>query len=182
MANDPSLPSLALSDIMYNMSPSPGTRQSPEEPSTVQEREVSPEPVSAEDIERMRQKVQETVLKFGFNGQFSSMERELMEMVLRLTSSSFIDPSQLIRQGEIISGLTSQRDYLVRQAEEARQRFESEKDGWTRMAEALIAQRHKHGNSGMREQELERQCSTMQSDNRNLRAKVCHTFASQALF
>jgi hypothetical protein len=35
--------------------------------------------------------------------------------------------------------------------EEERTRWESEKDGWARMAEALIASRNKGGNSAARE-------------------------------
>src|SRR5688572_5973656 len=48
MANDASLPSLSLSDIMHTMSPSPVFRRSPEEPSMIQEREQSPEPLTPE--------------------------------------------------------------------------------------------------------------------------------------
>lgn len=57
------------------------------------------------------------------------------------------DPEQVIRQAELISCLIDQRDMLVRQAEEQRLRWNSEKDGWARMAEALIAQQAKHRNS-----------------------------------
>lgn len=37
---------------------------------------------------------------------------------------------------------------LLQQAEEQRLRWNSEKDGWARMAEALIAQQAKHKNAG----------------------------------
>jgi hypothetical protein len=40
----------------------------------------------------------------------------------------------------------SQRDFLAQQAEEQRSHWTSEADGWMRMAEALIAQRHHPGN------------------------------------
>lgn len=65
--------------------------------------------------------------------------------MLKLTSPTHPSPSQLFRQAETISGLTEQRNFLIREAEEQRARWESEKVGWERMAEALIAQRHRTG-------------------------------------
>lgn len=58
-----------------------------------------------------------------------------------------MDPAQLVRQAETISALTLQRDYLIRQGEEERYRWISEKESWDRMAEALISQRTKSGNT-----------------------------------
>jgi hypothetical protein len=99
------------------------------------------------------------------NGNVSSREKELANMVspyhqkknhttnlhrpqvLRLTASSLIDPTQLLSQAAIIAGLTSQRNFVIRQAEEERDRWQSERDGWERIAEALIAQRNKPGSS-----------------------------------
>jgi hypothetical protein len=52
----------------------------------------------------------------------------------------------------MIAGLTEQRNYLVQQSEEQRSRWESEKDGWARMAEALIAQRNKGGHTAARDE------------------------------
>ena len=57
---------------------------------------------------------------------------------MRLTDPSLVDATQLERQADVISILTSQRDFLVRQAEEDRSRWQSERDGWDRMAEALL--------------------------------------------
>jgi len=54
---------------------------------------------------------------------------------------------QLVRQAETIARLTRQRDFLIHQAEEQRSWWESEKDSWARMAEALIAQRNKGGHT-----------------------------------
>lgn len=71
--------------------------------------------------------------------------------VLRLTESTLLDSTQLVRQAETIAGLTVQRDFLAEQAEEERERWESEKDGWARMAEALIAQRNKTGNNAAKD-------------------------------
>lgn len=54
------------------------------------------------------------------------------------------DSDQLIRQADLISALIRQRDLLLHQAEEQRLRWNSEKDGWARMAEALLAQQAKN--------------------------------------
>ena len=72
--------------------------------------------------------------------------------VLRLTASSLIDPTQLLSQAAIIAGLTSQRNFVIRQAEEERDRWQSERDGWERIAEALIAQRNKPGSSAAKDE------------------------------
>lgn len=71
--------------------------------------------------------------------------------VLRLTGSTLLDPTQLTRQADAISWLTSQRDFLLKQAEEERERWESEKDGWARMAEALISRRNKPGTATIKD-------------------------------
>lgn len=41
---------------------------------------------------------------------------------------------------------------LIQQAEEQRLRWNSEKDGWARMAEALIAQQAKHRNAAEKDE------------------------------
>lgn len=71
--------------------------------------------------------------------------------VLRLTESTLLDSTQLVRQAETIAGLAFQRDFLVVQAEEERERWESEKEGWARMAEALIAQRNHTGHNAAKD-------------------------------
>ncbi|TFK44265.1 hypothetical protein BDQ12DRAFT_672673 [Crucibulum laeve] len=91
--------------------------------------------------------------------------------VIRLTESPLLNPSQLMRQAEVISGLTAQRDFLLRRADEEGARWQSEKEGWDRIAEALIAQRNKPGNPAGREEDLERQCSSLIAENRAIRAK-----------
>lgn len=60
-------------------------------------------------------------------------------------------PAQLLLQAQTISSLLEQRNYLIREAEEQRARWESERDGWGRMAEALIAQRHRTGRGAGKE-------------------------------
>jgi hypothetical protein len=41
---------------------------------------------------------------------------------------------------------------VIRQAEEERERWQSERDGWERIAEALIAQRNKPGSSAAKDE------------------------------
>ena len=62
-----------------------------------------------------------------------------------------MDATQLERQADVISVLTAQRDFLVRQAGEDRERWLSEREGWDRMAEALLSHTNRSGKSAMRE-------------------------------
>ncbi|KZT29515.1 hypothetical protein NEOLEDRAFT_1056832, partial [Neolentinus lepideus HHB14362 ss-1] len=92
--------------------------------------------------------------------------------VLRLTSVEPPDPSQIVRQAETIAQLTRQRDFLIRQAEDARERWDAEKEGWNRMAEALIAHHAKSDHSTYRDEELVHQVASLDADNRSLRQKL----------
>ena len=62
------------------------------------------------------------------------------------------DPDQFLRQAEMISALIQQRDLLLHQVEEQRLRWNSEKDGWARMAEALLAQQAKNRSNSERDE------------------------------
>lgn len=48
---------------------------------------------------------------------------------------------QLAVQADIIAGLTQQRNFLLEEKAEEQQRWEAEREGWERMAEALIGKR-----------------------------------------
>lgn len=93
-----------------------------------------------------------------------------------MTGSTLLDPTQLNRQADAISWLTAQRDFLLKQAEDERERWESEKDGWARMAEALIGRRNKPGTSAPKDSDPDRQYY-FASDNRVLREKLHDTQA-----
>ncbi|KAF8885825.1 hypothetical protein BD779DRAFT_659966 [Infundibulicybe gibba] len=114
----------------------------------------------------------------GHGGGGSTRERELADMVLRLTSSSSgpSDSAQLAIQADTISRLLAQRDFLIRGAEEERARWEAEREGWHRTAEALIAARggSRTGSSATRE-ELEKKRTWLESDNKALRFKLQDT-------
>lgn len=70
--------------------------------------------------------------------------------MLRLTDPLPIDPVQLARQADTISSLTTQRDYIMREIEEERERWCVERDVWERTAEALLSQRVKPQKSEVR--------------------------------
>ncbi|KAH7923622.1 hypothetical protein BV22DRAFT_1036102 [Leucogyrophana mollusca] len=146
-------PELALSDIMHVMSPPPHDDDTPH------------------DFQALRKRA----LEISAADQPTTINKELLDMVMRLTSAVPPDPDQLIRQAELISGLAEQRDFLMRQAEEQRLRWDAEKDGWARMAEALIAQQTRNRGSADREEELDRQNSIFEADNKNLRSKLSET-------
>ncbi|KNZ77058.1 hypothetical protein J132_07452 [Termitomyces sp. J132] len=140
-ARDATLPDLQLHDILNNMSPSP----TPIHLDSAQNRprSATPEMLTEADISQMRHRVGE--LRSSSQGLVNLTEREteLFDMVRRLTESTLVDSSQLMFQAEVISRLTAQRDFLIRHMEEERGRWMSQRDGWERMAEALIAQRNK---------------------------------------
>jgi len=64
--------------------------------------------------------------------------------ILQLTRLPIPDAEQIVRQADMISALTLQRDLLMHQAEEQRLKWVSEKYGWERMVEALISQQTKN--------------------------------------
>ena len=128
--------------------------------------------------------------------------------ILQLTDPLPVDSTQLERQADAISVLTSQRDFLVRQAEEDRDRWCSEREGWDRMAEALLSHRSRTGNSATREdvcfsyffglfilpkvvlvisffssnsKETQRRKVQLESENRALRDKVCIYYLTRRL-
>ncbi|KAI6042290.1 hypothetical protein EDC04DRAFT_2662052 [Pisolithus marmoratus] len=97
-------------------------------------------------------------------------------MVLRLTDEPIPDTDQLIRQADTITSLTLHRDLLLHQAEEQRLRWTAERNGWARMAEALVAQQSKHrATNPEREDDIERLNASLESDNKNLRQKLTET-------
>ncbi|KAJ7624964.1 hypothetical protein DFH06DRAFT_1142299 [Mycena polygramma] len=134
------------------------------------------ETLPAHDIAQMRARA----LQMGLNSedviQPTPRERELFDMVLRLTNPNLVslDPSQLVHQAEAIADLVHQRDYLARRVEEERSRWESEKEGWDRISEALLVRRSRKVN-GPDESELKRMCQSLEFDNKALKEKLTHT-------
>ncbi|KAH0840376.1 hypothetical protein J3R83DRAFT_1406 [Lanmaoa asiatica] len=168
-------PPLALDDLVHLMSPSP-TPQALLDDSDIAPRteSASPESLPESDIIQMRRKVVEMRHIDKDDAQLTPREKELAEMVLRLTAVVRQDPNQLLRQADMISALTQQRDLLLHQAEEQRLRWNSEKDGWARMAEALLAQQAKSRLNTERDEDFERIQAT-DTDNKSLRQRLNET-------
>lgn len=201
---------LQLSDIIHSGSPSPGPL--PNHNSTDRKENTEYESLTEADINRMRSRVAEMGFSLREQPDATAREKELVEMVrfrneispffdvnesiqvFRLTESTLLDPSQLIHQAAIISGLTAQRDYLVMQIEDEREHWSSQRFGWERMAEALISQHNRsstvvcHFSVSYRvrhitqvSQDPERHGSSSEVDNRALREKVIFSFISPLL-
>ncbi|KAJ3491550.1 hypothetical protein NLJ89_g11329 [Agrocybe chaxingu] len=195
MSSNDNPPTLDLSDIMHHMSPSPVPFDEQPLPSTnsneqtpKHNRDASPEPISRADVQTIRRRLEEMGLiatrqrtaaeaaesssrRLISSGNASSREKELVDMILHLTDIVPVDPAQLEQQATTISRLTAQRDFLVAQAEEERQWWQSEREGWDRMAEALLSQRNRPPKS----EDSERQRLAYEMENRTLREKLQDT-------
>ncbi|KAI0254867.1 hypothetical protein BJV78DRAFT_1120865 [Lactifluus subvellereus] len=186
-------PILALSEIMHGIAPSPPTPvpQDDDTEKITRAESSTPEPLDYAQIELMRKRVLELIVSGASKMNTSSREKELLEMVIRLTSSRTPDVSQLYSQAKTIQDLSRQRDFIIKEVEEERARWDAERLGFDRVAEALIARRSHGGESTYREevrrleilpfdnidnttQELERQVATLDADNKALRQKVTY--------
>ncbi|KAG2130172.1 uncharacterized protein EDB93DRAFT_1180720 [Suillus bovinus] len=133
-------PPFALDDLVHIMSLSPAPPLATLDDSQLPLRP----PKTASPRPQIDNGEQEVRINITDMHDLSVGEKELPDLVVKETSGVHPDPEQVIRQAEIISCLIVQRDMLLRQAEEQRLRWNSEKDSWARMAEALIAQQSKH--------------------------------------
>ncbi|KAJ3723191.1 hypothetical protein C8R42DRAFT_665556 [Lentinula raphanica] len=127
------------------------------------------EPLQDEEVVQFRTKVLEMSLSNSEG--ITSREQELAQMVLRLTESSRPTSGQIASQAATIVDLSTQRDYLIQQIEEERARWQSEREGWDRASEALLTQRNSKDQHSTRQQELERYCSILRTDNEDLRRR-----------
>ncbi|PBK60827.1 hypothetical protein ARMSODRAFT_897550 [Armillaria solidipes] len=144
MANDAPPQSLALSDIMHTLSPSPGPQNTEQSQyANGEERARSLDPPQEVDLKSCRNKLSEMGLLSDENESATPRERELANMVLSLLDARQWDPTQLLEQAATISGLMQERELLLQLFSEERARWEAEKEGWERSAEALISQRTK---------------------------------------
>ncbi|KAH9060988.1 hypothetical protein EDB87DRAFT_1561175 [Lactarius vividus] len=164
-------PVLALSDIMHGMASSP-TTSPPQEDDHALAESATPEPLDYAQIEVMRKRVLELIVSGASKMSTSSREKELIDMVIRLTSTHTPDVAQLYTQAKTIQELCRQRDFIIKEVAEERARWEAERHGFDRVAEALIAGRSHGGDSTYREEELERQVAILGADNKALRQKV----------
>ncbi|KAH9077015.1 hypothetical protein EDB83DRAFT_2347768 [Lactarius deliciosus] len=146
-------PILALSDIMHGMASSP-TTSAPQEDDTAIAESATPEPLDYAQIEVMRKRVLELIVSGASKMSTSSREKELIEMVIRLTSTHTPDVAQLYTQAKTIQELCRQRDFIIEEVSEER------------------ARRSHGGDSTYREEELERQVAILGADNKALRQKL----------
>lgn len=70
-----------------------------------------------------------------------SVPPNILLQITRLVDPLPIDPGQLGRQAETIAALIAQRDYVLQQAAEDRERWKYERETWDRTAEALLSQK-----------------------------------------
>ena len=168
-------PVLALSDIMHGIAPGPSTPGPPEEylEENIFEAETStPEPLDNAQIELMRKRVLELIVSGASKMNTTSREKELLEMVpslpylfvmysnaksrpckvIRLTSAHMPDVTQLCTQAQTIEELCQQREFIIKEVEEERARWEAERLGFDRVTEALIARRSHGGEFTYREE------------------------------
>ena len=75
-----------------------------------------------------------------------------LSKVIRLTSVHTPDVAQLYTQAKTIQELCRQRDFIIEEVTEERARWEAERLGFDRVAEALIAGRSHGGDSTYREE------------------------------
>ncbi|KAH9977621.1 hypothetical protein BGW80DRAFT_1537245 [Lactifluus volemus] len=141
-------PILALSDIMHGIAPSPDTPipQEDDVEKIHRAESLTPEPLDYAQIELMRKRVLELIVSGASKMNTSSREKELVEMVIRLTSVRTPEPdaNQLYSQAKTIEELCRQRDFIMKGVEEERARWEAERLGFDRVTEALIGSRS-HG-------------------------------------
>ncbi|KAI6146282.1 hypothetical protein BKA82DRAFT_544399 [Pisolithus tinctorius] len=164
---------LGLDDIVRLASPAPHSLPENTHMRTPTHADsASPQPIYDSDRSNIRTTVTD-MLHDDQNSQLTPREKQLTDMVLRLTDTPIPDTDQLTRQADTIVSLTFHRDLLLHQAEEQRLRWAAERDGWARMAEALIARQSKHRTTNPdREDDIEHLNTSLESENKNLRQKL----------
>ncbi|KAI0053753.1 hypothetical protein FA95DRAFT_1480962, partial [Auriscalpium vulgare] len=147
-------PVISLSDILQALSSNPVIMQPVvEDPGpSVRHLSPTPEPLDYAQLDTIRQRARELVATSPPIGNIPPREKEMLEMLLRITSSILPDPVQLHAQADTIYDLSQQRDMLIKDCEEERARWEAERLGFDRMAEALIVRKSRSGDTTYREE------------------------------
>ncbi|KAK0234791.1 hypothetical protein EDD85DRAFT_888628 [Armillaria nabsnona] len=178
MANDAPPQSLALSDIMHTLSPSPGPQHTEYANGTdAEERARSLDPPQEVDLKSYRNRLMEMGLLSDENESAIPRERELANMVLSLLDTRQWDPIQLLEQAETISGLMEERELMLQLFSEERARWKAEKEGWERSAEALISQRSKENPDAFKTEQMTYFNSLLESDNKAKTEKLQEALA-----
>ncbi|TFY55433.1 hypothetical protein EVJ58_g8250, partial [Rhodofomes roseus] len=138
----------------------------------------TPEPLDQSEANGMRQRVQQLGLT-GPNARpyATPLERELASMVLRLTSDPVVppSPSQLASQAETIATLTLQRNLLLHGLEEERARWDVERQGWDRSADALFRQWRSAKPPADKDYDAGHALAQLRDENNTLRQKLSDT-------
>ncbi|THG92956.1 hypothetical protein EW026_g8135 [Hermanssonia centrifuga] len=106
--------------------------------------------------------------------QRTAVERELAAIIVHLTSKPVPDALQLAAQADTIAQLTLQREYLLREKEDATRRFSAERDAWHRTAQALVSQRSA-AEYITKEDVVDRQVTRLEDENKALKQKLSLT-------
>ncbi|SJL06799.1 uncharacterized protein ARMOST_10141 [Armillaria ostoyae] len=154
MANDAPPQSLALSDIMHTLSPSPGPQNTEQSQyANGEERARSLDPPQEVDLKSCRNKLSEMGLLSDENESATPRERELANMLARCEA---VGPNLF---------------------SEERARWEAEKEGWERSAEALISQRTKENPDAFKTEQMTYFNSLLESDNKAKTEKLQEALA-----
>ncbi|KAI0775861.1 hypothetical protein BD413DRAFT_469528, partial [Trametes elegans] len=97
--------------------------------------------------------------------------------VLRLTSQLLLHPSpaQLASQADTIASLTNQRNMLLHQSADERQRWQAERDSWDRIADVLTAKARAVHEPAVRDQETQRYIARLEDDVKASRRRLADT-------
>ncbi|KAI0638572.1 hypothetical protein C8Q77DRAFT_1030137, partial [Trametes polyzona] len=97
--------------------------------------------------------------------------------VLRLISQLLLHPSpaQLASQAETIADLSFQRDMLLRQIADERERWQSERDMWSRTADILVAKARVAHEPLAKDAEALRYVARLEDDLKTSRRRLADT-------
>ncbi|KAH8092511.1 hypothetical protein BXZ70DRAFT_457594 [Cristinia sonorae] len=193
-------PLLALEDIMHTPSPSPVPQPPPsilEVPSdqdTADDQQMhttnedSTSIFGAASGSNVQSIVDLRLQELGLTGagetehpDATARERELVEMVLQMSSERNLFADQISAQAETISSLLQQRTFLVQQRENDLVRWDAERDSLRRTAEVLASRRRPVAEAAVTDEESQRRLASSESDNRFLKQKLVEVQRRQTL-
>ncbi|KLO05911.1 hypothetical protein SCHPADRAFT_1002632 [Schizopora paradoxa] len=133
----------------------------------------SPDVVGREEMEDMRSRA----LAIKESTTVGDVEKELVDMVLRLTDTGIPLQDQVVEQADTISNLSRQREFILERTEEERGRWDAERESWSRIADAVMT--HANKPTPTIYKDPTKPTPFLESDNAILRSKL--TDAQQRL-
>ncbi|KAL4245757.1 hypothetical protein ABKN59_001567 [Abortiporus biennis] len=164
----------SLSFAQTALSSGPVPSETRAEPSSLPDQDIDIEPLTVSDLQQMRGRLEQLGLIGSDESKqstLSSIEKELVDMVLKLTVRPVVDTSQLLSQAEVIAALSQKCANVVEEMSEVRQRWAVERRGWERSSEALIIQRNS-AREGIMDEETHKQITRLMDDNKHLRSRL----------